>query len=1034
MATYYDDTQFTLPRRAVQEKPSDWTKQSIVNDNSFSVRWAGSIQTAASNSGAPSVFVVNAHAGERYRLYVDQALVIDKWATAAGGGAATTSGTIVLNAANTDFYNILLEYVSSADNAMTGTVIDLRVGTTTPAIVPTDNLYRRDLITGVSKRLRVNPNIACSVTSTHRGVGLTLATAGLQAVFTITSIDAYGNQRGIGGDMFVVRAFPLGSSTAMVFPELGNTVNAYTFHGCASCCLACPPLVRASVIDRKDNTYLVSYTPTKRGDYKMISSLARPGGLTSTVYASAYNPDTNVRNFGAATTTLLQNSAVDFSVAANAALPGLISDVGTWRWQGFVQPSKAAQYTFYVALKHSSERCRLWIDNNLVLTATGASLEVSATFGFGLANSLYDLDVIYYTTNSASANHAHGISLKWQSLGSIDPAHNAINAVIPSSSLWSRHDIENMDIPNGDASATAKNWMVVSAADSVERKLFVRPAIGCASTSTAVGMALTLATAGLPSTFTLFSKDMWQNSRTIQNDMVWVGTAFGSGGVPTVLASVGNIQSSTVSGVATSSVFTTTAAHGLTVGDSIQFSVPNFINKKLPTELAPNTYYFVLTTPTTTTFTITATRGGTTYAVADYSTTTFDVETNAYRVSYTINAAKQYSFFTKSSNYNAMNSPFALTVVPHRQCGTQSTVFGNGISSAAFNSVTAFTIVARDFYGNRRTIANDGSATPDDIYLASIVYSSVPSPAPWSYNSVNSVDTFTVAPVVGSGTETTSYIVQATTVQGTGSGAVFKVSLASGAVIGVAKVVGGYGYVATTSVLKLFKESFGSPASGDITITVTAVIANTPGQSAVMVTTPCASSCNNAVPTSVGDGTYTGAYTLTSMPPGAAYAGAYFRAFLAVKGGLMATFYKTETDPGQNSPGGSSYVQASSLFVTDPTYAFTCSPNCYAAARFHGFFKTSACSPSHSFVIASGTSRTYLQGQLKVDGWATAAASTEAVTCTNGQYIEFFQETRSGSTAGSHNSLLKWDFTSLVANVFGAYAISNTPVPLTVTQ
>jgi hypothetical protein len=495
------------------------------------------------------------------------------------------------------------------------------------------------------------------------------------------------------------------------------------------------------------------------------------------------------------------------------------------------------------------------------LTATGASLEVSATFGFGLANSLYDLDVIYYTTNNANAAHDQGISLKWESLGSIDTAHNAIKAVIPSNSLWSRHDIENMDIPNGDASLTAKNWMLVSAADSVERKLFVRPAKGCASMSTAVGIALTLATAGLPSTFTLFSKDMWQNSRSLQNDMVWVGTAFGSGGVPTVLASVGNILSSTVSGVATSSVFTTTTAHGLAVGDSIQFSVPNFVNKKLPTELVPNTYYFVLTTPSTTTFTISATRGGATHTVADYSATTFDVETNAYRVSYTINAAKQFSFFAKSSNFNAMNSPFALTVVPHRQCGTQSTVFGNGISSAAFNSVTAFTIVARDFYGNRRTIANDGTATQDDIYLASIVYSSVPSPAPWSYNSVNSVSTFSVAPVVTAGSPNTHYTVQATTIQGTGSGAVFKVSLDSGVIVReVALLVGGYGYQVggTPSILKLFKESFGSPASGDITITVTALV-NTPGLSAVTVTTPCASPCNNAVPTSVGDGTYTGA-------------------------------------------------------------------------------------------------------------------------------------------------------------------------------
>jgi hypothetical protein len=553
---------------------------------------------------------------------------------------------------------------------------------------------------------------------------------------------------------------------------------------------------------------------------------------------------------------------VDFSVASGTTLPSLSTQTGTWRWQGFVQPSKAAQYTFYVTRKHSSESCKLWIDNNLIMTVTGATLEVSATFGFGLANALYDVDVIYYTSTSGQDR---GISLMWQSLGSPVPADNAIKAVIPSTALWSRHDIENMDIPNGDASATAKNWMYTSSADAVERKLFVRPTTGCASMSTAVGLALTLATAGQPATFTIFSKDMWQNSRSIQSDMVWVGTAFGSGGVPTVLASVTNIQSSTVTGVA-SGVFTTAAAHGLTVGDSIQFSVPNFVNQKLPTQLSPNTYYFVHSLGSTpaTQFLVSTTRGGAAITTVTY-VTDFFVETNAYRVSYTINAAKQFSFFAKSSNFNAMNSPFSLTVAPHRQCGTQSTVFGNGISSAAFNSVTAFTIVARDFYGNRRTISNDNAPT-DDVYLASILYSSVPSPAPWSYNAVGSISaggfTFTPTPDTSGSAVTFTYTVQATTTASTGSGAVFQVALDSGkALKSVTLLVGGYGYTgSSSSVLKLFKESFGTPAFGDITITV-GTVGTLPGLSAVMVTTPCPSGagCNNAVPTAVGDGTYSGA-------------------------------------------------------------------------------------------------------------------------------------------------------------------------------
>jgi hypothetical protein len=74
------------------------------------------------------------------------------------------------------------------------------------------------------------------------------------------------------------------------------------------------------------------------------------------------------------------------------------------------------------------------------------------------------------------------------------------------------------------------------------------------------------------------------------------------------------------------------------------------------------------------------------------------------------------------------------------------------------------------------------------------------------------------------------------------------------------------------------------------------------------------------------------------MPPGAAYAGAFFRAFLGVKGGLMATFYSAASDPGTGSPDAAPYSRAETRVVHLSSDAFAFS-NCWAAARFHGFFK-----------------------------------------------------------------------------------------------
>src|SRR5215472_16953422 len=54
-------------------------------------------------------------------------------------------------------------------------------------------------------------------------------------------------------------------------------------------------------------------------------------------------------------------------------------------------------------------------------------------------------------------------------------------------------------------------------------------------------------------------------------------------------------------------VFTTASAHGLAVGDPVQVVAPGGF---VPTPLLQSTDYFVLSVPTTTTFTISASYGG----------------------------------------------------------------------------------------------------------------------------------------------------------------------------------------------------------------------------------------------------------------------------------------------------------------------------------------------------------------------------------------------------------------------------------------
>lgn len=151
----------------------------------------------------------------------------------------------------------------------------------------------------------------------------------------------------------------------------------------------------------------------------------------------------------------------------------------------------------------------------------------------------------------------------------------------------------------------------------------------------------------------------------------------------------------------------------------------------------------------------------------------------------------------------------------------------------------------------------------------------------------------------------------------------------------------------------------------------------------------------------------------------------------------MATFYSAASDPDQSSLDSGNYVQAETRLVHHLSGAFTCA-NCFAGARFHGFYKaTGACS---SITVRSGTARTYFKGRVALDGWATAAAGpVTTVTCTSGQYVEIFQEVRKGqgSSHAMANLLLLDDTPTptifVTTNLYAAYAISNTPVPLTVT-
>jgi len=92
-----------------------------------------------------------------------------------------------------------------------------------------------------------------------------------------------------------------------------------------------------------------------------------------------------------------------------------------------------------------------------------------------------------------------------------------------------------------------------------------------------------------------------------------------------------------------------------------------------------------------------------------------------YRASYTAENAKVYDLFVKFGSENIKGSPFTSTVKPSNTCGSKSTIQGTGLTAASISpSKSAFTIQARDQYGNARTEA----LTAGQDYIVRVVRTS----------------------------------------------------------------------------------------------------------------------------------------------------------------------------------------------------------------------------------------------------------------------------------------------------------------------
>mmetsp|Transcript_34887 Transcript_34887/g.82189 ORF Transcript_34887/g.82189 Transcript_34887/m.82189 type:complete len:5981 (-) Transcript_34887:63-18005(-) len=697
MATYYETSNFGTPRnaydcvvpaQAYDSAPCvaglgsvDFSTSntdapfSLMSDGVFSARWTGLIRPDAVTADTEYTFEARLTSGgaavdERVKLWIDNSLLIDQWTSLL---AVNVTATAVVTA--NQLYDIKVEYKNTVGGSSDNSQLQLRweSDATTNAIIPSDRLYPSHSLGNSPQRLRVNPNVAFARECEVYGQGLTIGTAGLQATFAIQSKDAYNNIRGTGGDLFVVRAFSDGcqeirndqdlKQTCQPYgPAIGTCGNAgdpecpastnpapetndggdddgdwsagvvsrkpggaYRTDVSSSICENCPRILRANVVDNGDSTYTASFTGTQKGRYTVVTSLVNSGGLASTYYDG--DPVSTDAQYTYSTTGIAYrvDTTVDWSSSVVNTQPSvtLANADFSVRWVGFVRPSRASQYTFHSELNTAaSERVKLWVDNSIIIQqwASLASTAPSGTIGFAKGNGYYDISMLYKCKGStARCKHR----LLWENTASGISADDVTKGLIPSHRLFQRYDVPNTGLTCSGTPCITKD----SSNTTMHTTLQIMPSLTCSSQSTANGDGLTLATAGVAATFTVQSKDAYENTREDTSASFTVDL-FGSGGAP----------------IYNGAVASDTASSG------------------------------------------------------------------NYLASFTAENAKNYDMFVKYGSDNVKGSPFTMTVKPSTTCGTKSTIQGTGLTAASVSpSKSAFTIQARDQYGNAKTQALDST-------------------------------------------------------------------------------------------------------------------------------------------------------------------------------------------------------------------------------------------------------------------------------------------------------------------------------------
>ena len=246
-------------------------------DNTWAARWSGLVLPSQSE-------VYTFYAGgdvsgtdkkERVKLWVDNSLIIQQWSSLASKTAP--SGKIKLE--KDAYYEVLLAAKTTTSTTTATAKMQLRWSSFThhQSLISSSRLFVSHHISNSPFLLHVEQSDTCAATSRVYKAGLSIATAGITATFTIQGRDAYDNKRLFALSEDLGRQYEWALVANASLPDENTRLQNSVIDGGTVA-------YKGTVVYLNAGGYQVNYTATRSEKYNIRGRMLSSGGIFGTYF------------------------------------------------------------------------------------------------------------------------------------------------------------------------------------------------------------------------------------------------------------------------------------------------------------------------------------------------------------------------------------------------------------------------------------------------------------------------------------------------------------------------------------------------------------------------------------------------------------------------------------------------------------------------------------------------------------------------------------------------------------------------------